>query len=487
MHRPRPRAPCRDVRPAAARAAAIAARMRASPAATSATLHSVSSSIERLLRFALPITRHSSSAIASLLWTFTHASPGPVDVRIQQAVAAEAVRRHERRVQPRAQHAHRRFLQPAALHARRDDGHVRPVRVGEARGQCFAHDRRGEILVFDIQVPARRADRVLDERAHLPHRLAAVVARRRAGDAEPHVAHVDAGVGRPRIVVVRPLEVALRADRDRAAARLPPARPRLLADRGRRVAVEHRLHVVKRRVRRAVFVVATRVAGRVRRCVPARACQVEAADEREPVVDHDQLLVMGRAARMRAVEPEHDAAIALPAGAIHGGQSRSSARRSSRNPTRAHRCAGCAAGRPTRAGTPRACRGACRRGHGREPHPAVDVPADDEHRMACAQQRGAASKYASPSTSIVKRSAARIVSQLRPRSSRPCRGISLACVASTVAASARVVRSATVIGYRPPGRRRGASAAHRGAHAVPAARANAHRAMRVCRGRRRRA
>ena len=82
--------------------------------------HSVSSSIERLLRFALPITRHSSSAIASLLWTFTHASPA-VDVRIQQAVAAEAVRRHERRVQPRAQHAHRRFLQPAALHARRDD------------------------------------------------------------------------------------------------------------------------------------------------------------------------------------------------------------------------------------------------------------------------------------------------------------------------------------------------------------------------------
>ena len=101
----------------------------------------------------------------------------------------------------------------------------------------------------------------------------------------------------------------------------------------------------------------------------------------------------------------------------------------------------------------------------REPHPAVDVPADDEHRMACAQRGAQRRKYASPSTSIVKRSAARIVSQLRPRSSRPCRG-SRSPAWRRRSPRRRVVRSATVIGYRPPGRRRGASAAHR-AHQCP--------------------
>lgn len=130
---------------------------------------------------------------------------------------------------------------------------------------------------FDIQVPARGTDCVADQRAHLPYRLAAAVARRRIRDADPHVAHVDARVGRPRIVVVRPLEVPVRADRDRASACMQPARAGLLADRGGRIAVEHRLHVAERPVRHPVLVVSARVVGRVRGRVPACAREVESA------------------------------------------------------------------------------------------------------------------------------------------------------------------------------------------------------------------
>ena len=155
--------------------------------------------------------------------------------------------------------------------------------------------------------------------------------------------------------------------------------------------------------------------------VPARACQVEAADEREPVVDHDQLLVMGRAARMRAVEPEHDAAMGCQP-ARYTAASRAPARRSSRNPTRAHRCAGCAAGRQRvqerreRVGSVSSGPPGASRIRLSTSQPTMNTVW--RARSSSAQRR----EYASPSTSIVKRSAARIVSQLRPRSSRPCRG-----------------------------------------------------------------
>ncbi len=181
----------------------------------------------------------------------------------------------------------------------------------------------------------------------------------------------------------------LRADRDRAPARLQPARSRLLADSGGGVAVEHRVHVVERPVRHAVLVAAARIVGRMRGRVPAGARQVEPADEREPVVDHDELLVMRRAARMRIVEPEPDAAMRAPAGPIHG-RPVALQRVDHREVPREHVDAQIVAG-----GRERVQEGRERVGQrvvgaaGREPHPAVHVPADDEHRVARAQQRGA--------------------------------------------------------------------------------------------------
>ncbi|KGD59276.1 hypothetical protein DP49_6626 [Burkholderia pseudomallei] len=310
-----------------------------------------------------------------------------VDVRTQQPVAAVAVGVDERTMQPRAQHAHRRFLQPAALLARRDHDDVGRIVGREPRGERLAHDGRGEVLVLDVQVAARGRDRIRGQRTDVADFVAAAMARRRECDREGHVAHVHRRAGRPRIVVRRAPPV--RADRDALAAGARPALARERADRGRRVAVEHRLHVVKRRVARAVRIDAARLVGRMPRRVPARARQIEAADERDAIVDHDELLVMRRAARVRAVEPEHDAVPRAPSGAVHG--------RPFALERVDHREIPCQHIDPQ----PSACvrervqerrerlRPAVVRAVRHEPQPAVDVPADDEDRVARAPQRRA--------------------------------------------------------------------------------------------------
>ncbi len=180
-----------------------------------------------------------------------------------------------------------------------------------------------------------------------------------------------------------------RAPQVRHFAQHREPRARILADRGGRVAVEHRLHVVKRAVRHPACIATARVVGRVRGRIPAFARQVEPADEREPVVDHDELLVMRRAARMRVVEPEADAAVRTPRGAIDGGpvalqrvdhrevpREHVDAQVVPRGRERAQECG-------ERVGQAVAGVG------GRQMHLAVDVPADDEDGVARSPQRGA--------------------------------------------------------------------------------------------------
>jgi len=54
------------------------------------------------------------------------------------------------------------------------------------------------------------------------------------------------------------------------------------------------------------------VVGAVLRRVPAACREIEAADERDRVIDHDDLLVMRRTERMAAVEAEVEARMAAP-------------------------------------------------------------------------------------------------------------------------------------------------------------------------------
>jgi len=88
------------------------------------------------------------------------------------------------------------------------------------------------------------------------------------------------------------------------AGRGVPAFPRELTQCGGDVAVDHHAYVVKRRIGPAVGVAPSGIIQAVLGSVPAVAGQVETADERQGVVDDDELLVMRCAGRVTIVELE---------------------------------------------------------------------------------------------------------------------------------------------------------------------------------------
>jgi hypothetical protein len=88
----------------------------------------------------------------------------------------------------------------------------------------------------------------------------------------------------------------------------------VLGNRTRGLAVDRHLQIVHRLVGRAVRVAAQRVVGGMLGRVPALDRQIGAPDEGERVVDRDDLLVVGAADRMLAVEAELDARMLLPIG-----------------------------------------------------------------------------------------------------------------------------------------------------------------------------
>jgi hypothetical protein len=90
-----------------------------------------------------------------------------------------------------------------------------------------------------------------------------------------------------------------------------PSLARHASEHARGVAVDGHHHVVERRVG-SIGHDAPRLVGRVLRRVPALARQVDAAAERDGVVDHDELLVMRPTGRVRVVELHADAPVRLP-------------------------------------------------------------------------------------------------------------------------------------------------------------------------------
>ena len=82
------------------------------------------------------------------------------------------------------------------------------------------------------------------------------------------------------------------------SGRTVPALARQLSQRTRGFVVDQRADIVEWRVAAAVGVVPRRIGGQMARRVPAVEREVEAADERQRIVDDDELLMVRGAGRM---------------------------------------------------------------------------------------------------------------------------------------------------------------------------------------------
>jgi hypothetical protein len=90
-----------------------------------------------------------------------------------------------------------------------------------------------------------------------------------------------------------------------------------LAQRPRGVAVDHRLHIVERAIGHAAGIAATRLVGEMLARIPPALRDIQSADERNGIVDDDDLLVVRRINRVRRVEPEGKAAVRAPVELVH--------------------------------------------------------------------------------------------------------------------------------------------------------------------------
>ena len=103
-------------------------------------------------------------------------------------------------MQPRPLEAHGHFLQPAAFHAARHEDHFRPVRLAQPHVQPSGDGGRGEVLVFQIDVPARAGDRVHMQFENLVGARPALESGIGAGNRHVHLADVGLHVRRPGVM-----------------------------------------------------------------------------------------------------------------------------------------------------------------------------------------------------------------------------------------------------------------------------------------------
>jgi len=228
-------------------------------------------------------------------------------VRVVDPQPAVPVSRPEAPQETRTQDLHGALLEPAAAAQARHDDDLRPVGLGEARSDRLAHRRGSEVLVLDIDAAPRRGDRIEIEPSHLLHAVRAGVAWLGAG-------YADDGIGNVRPHLLGPWIARARARR--AGPGAAPAVAGELPERRRRVAIDHDLHVVERRIGRAGGIDAARLVGAVRRRVPTPDREVDAADERNRVVDHHDLLVVRGPDRMMVVEVKSESAVGAPAARV---------------------------------------------------------------------------------------------------------------------------------------------------------------------------
>ena len=141
--------------------------------ASTARSHSVSTPIDRREKLADPMRTSSSSTTITFEWT-----------KVGTFCAREATGYTRRRrwcdvgVDQRpedlvAEGAHRVLLEPAIAVVRRDDDHLRAVRLAQSCGQRVGERVVGEVLALDVDRPLGLRDRIEKQRLALADRAAA--------------------------------------------------------------------------------------------------------------------------------------------------------------------------------------------------------------------------------------------------------------------------------------------------------------------------
>jgi hypothetical protein len=103
-----------------------------------------------------------------------------------------------------------------------------------------------------------------------------------------------------------------------------------------------------RRIKSAKGIDSVRILRQVIRCIPAMLRYIQSTGKRNGIINDDDLLMMRCAYRMTAVETKMDPSVGAPGMAVEGNNFAIGGR-SSRNPTRAHKCGVSDYGAPDRA------------------------------------------------------------------------------------------------------------------------------------------
>ena len=305
---------------------------------------------------------------------------GRGEARVEHAESPVAIGLAERRQQRPTQRPHRALLEPARAHLRQHHHHLRTPGLSQACGKGVADHVGRDVLVLDVDRALRGRDGVEVERLHLTHRRTAVRGRIRARDGNVDVLQVRTQVAWPGVgaTVRRP---------DPAPGGAPPALARQRAELRGCLTLDRDLHVVKRPVRAAVRSDAPRIVRRVRRGVPATGRQIEAAEERDGIVDHHDLLMMAGAERVVGVEMEPDTTVRPPPELDDGQQlafEREQEREAPIEKVNAERA-------PARdhgvEKAPQILGQAVRHAVGAQPRAGLDVPSDHEHLLASVENR----------------------------------------------------------------------------------------------------
>ena len=300
----------------------------------------------------------------------------PGQGRIVEAVATVAVGRAQHAMIAAAQRPHRRNLQPAALGEWRNHRDLGRIVFAQSPRERFVDQARGEILVLREDPAPRPGDRIQMQVSDLADGWIAVERRFGARDRDIDIGQCRFDPGRPRVGRCR-CGSALRQPPGGA----PPTLAGKVPQRAGTVTSDDHPHVVERRVRHAAMVDPVRIISAVAARIPTHPGQVVTADEGDGIVDNDDLLMMGCTDRVLIVETERQPPMRTPV------------KFEDRQPFALHRVEHgeiprehVAAQFPPRRndgvqeiakrfGQPVA--GAARG----EPHPAVDIPAQDEERV----------------------------------------------------------------------------------------------------------
>ncbi len=210
-----------------------------------------------------------------------------------------------------AQHIHGRLLQPSGGLSRQHDNHFRPVGLRQPLAQGAGDGVRRVVLVLDIEGGLRGRDHVEEQLLDFADQPAAVLLHPGARQGDGRIARPYRDVGGPQHLRAA-ANRSIKRRQCRAGGVLPAERGKVAQVAGR-LAGDQRLHIVEGPVAAAGLVDPARIVRRMRPRVPPALGQVEATEVGELPVDDDELLVLARAGRMRAVQLEMQPVLVLPA------------------------------------------------------------------------------------------------------------------------------------------------------------------------------